>query len=257
MPLWETKKVLITVRTYPSPAQKGVEVSCTAGITEDREWIRLFPVPYRFLAGAQRFKKYQWIKLNVQRARDDPRPESYKLDRDSIQIVSEPLPSASKWRARKEIVFPLKSRSLCALRAARKKQGYPTLGIFQPAEIKRLLIEPDNAEWSPSQLARLRQLSLFNEAPRTELEKIPFRFRYEFRCAEATCTGHTMVCTDWEIGQSYRNFRRVYGPNGWEAKFREKFESGMQERCDTHFYVGTLHTHPNIWIIVGLFYPLK
>jgi len=50
------KKVLITVRTYPTPARKGVEVSCTAGITDDGKWIRLFPIPYRFLDWDKRFK---------------------------------------------------------------------------------------------------------------------------------------------------------------------------------------------------------
>jgi hypothetical protein len=45
----ERKRILITVRTYPVPATKGVEVSCTAGITEGQQWIRIFPIPYRFL----------------------------------------------------------------------------------------------------------------------------------------------------------------------------------------------------------------
>ncbi len=54
MPGWERKKVLITVRTYPSPAQKTIEASCTAGITEDGQWIRLFPIPWRLLADGQR-----------------------------------------------------------------------------------------------------------------------------------------------------------------------------------------------------------
>lgn len=30
----ETKKALIVVRTYPTPAKQGVEVSCTAAITD-------------------------------------------------------------------------------------------------------------------------------------------------------------------------------------------------------------------------------
>jgi len=34
-----------------------------------------------------------------------------------------------------------------------------------------------------------------------------------------------------------------------------KYEREMVERFDTHFFVGTVHTHPNAWIIVGLFYP--
>jgi hypothetical protein len=64
---WSTKRVLITVRTYPVPAQKGIEVSCTAGVTSDGEWIRLFPIPYRFLTADQRFTKYQWIEVAVTR----------------------------------------------------------------------------------------------------------------------------------------------------------------------------------------------
>jgi hypothetical protein len=35
---WIKKRVLITVRTYPTPAKKGIEVSCTAGITDDGKW---------------------------------------------------------------------------------------------------------------------------------------------------------------------------------------------------------------------------
>ena len=45
----ETKRALIVVRTYPNPEERGVESSCTAAITERQEWLRLFPVPYRFL----------------------------------------------------------------------------------------------------------------------------------------------------------------------------------------------------------------
>ena len=29
----------------------------------------------------------------------------------------------------------------------------------------------------------------------------------------------------------------------------------MQSKYDTHFFVGTLHQHPNNWIIVGLYHP--
>jgi hypothetical protein len=31
----------------------------------------------------------------------------------------------------------------------------------------------------------------------------------------------------------------------------------MIEKFDTHFFVGTVHQHPQNWIIVGLFYPPK
>src|SRR6266542_6454602 len=101
----ETKRALIVVRTYPTPARRGVEVSCTAAITEQSEWLRLFPIPYRFLSEDQRFRKYQWITVDVVKATSDPRPESYNIKLDSIKIVSEPLSTAYSWRARKDIVL--------------------------------------------------------------------------------------------------------------------------------------------------------
>ena len=61
------------------------------------------------------------------------------------------------------------------------------------------------------------------------------------------------MCTDWEMAQAYRMWRRKYG-NDWEKYFRQKFEQEMMQK-DTHFYVGTVHQHPANWIIVGLFYP--
>src|SRR5262249_50758283 len=39
--------------------------------------------------------------------------------------------------------------------------------------------------------------------------------------------------------------------------FRQRFETDMTNKFDTHFLVGTIHQHPNNWIIVGLFHPPK
>lgn len=71
---------------------------------------------------------------------------------------------------------------------------------------------------------------------------------------KAICNGHKMICTDWEMGESYRQWRGRYGDN-WEAAFRQRYETEMIEKFDTHFYVGNLHQRPNAWIVVGLFYP--
>ncbi len=35
----EETKIFITVMTYPWPSQKYVEVICTAGITQDGQWV--------------------------------------------------------------------------------------------------------------------------------------------------------------------------------------------------------------------------
>jgi hypothetical protein len=252
----ETKKALIVVRTYPTPAKKGVEVSCTAAITDTNEWLRLFPVPYRRLAAHQQFHKYQWIEVGVEKA-SDPRPESHKIRQDTIRIVSDVLLTDRHWKARKAVVLPLQSESMCAIRKRRDDFGAPTLGIFKPAEITRLVIEPaERPTWTDEQLELLRQGDLFESEPAEELEKVPFDFSYQFRCNDLACRGHHMKCTDWEMGQSWRKWRNEYG-EGWQLAFRQKYEQEMIEKLDTHFYVGTLHQYPTAWIIVGLFYPTK
>jgi len=249
----ESKKCLIVVRTYPSPATSGNEVSCTAAITEDGKWLRLFPVPYRFLSEDQKFRKYDWIKCLVTKARADNRLESFRLQENSIEVLSERL---NHWQARKELILPLRKHCLCCIKKECDEKGYPTLGLFRPKTIKRLMIEADTPTWSEDQLRKLRQTDFFKTNPKTELEKVPFNFKYEFSCDESFCNGHTMTCVDWEMGQSWRKWKSKYG-EGWKAKFRQKYEAEMIEKNDTHFYVGTVHRYPGTWIIVGLFYPPK
>lgn len=253
MPGWNTKRILIAVRTYPVPAQKNIEVSCTAGVTQEGEWIRLFPVPWRHMDFDKRFLKYQWIDVSVIKATGDPRPESYKLNVDTINIVDH-LSTVDQWRARKMVVQPLIKKSMCEIRRERDARSFPTLGLFKPHKIKRLLIEPDTPDWTAQQLTNLDQTMLFHTGPAERLEKIPFKFKYEFRCDDPGCNGHTMSCTDWEMGQSFRSWQEKYGDD-WEVAFRQKYENEMINKFDTHFYVGTVHKHPKEWIIVGLFYP--
>ena len=79
---------------------------CTAGITEEGEWIRLFPIPFRFLDDPKQFRKYDWIEAKVMKARSDPRAESYIVDVDSIQVVDK-IKTDKAWGARRAIVGPL------------------------------------------------------------------------------------------------------------------------------------------------------
>lgn len=248
-----TEKFLVTVKTYPTPAKKGVEVSCIAGITAGGQWIRLFPVPFRLLADEKRFKKYQWVEAAVTKA-PDPRPESHVIDVDSIRVLGKPLDTANAWQTRKEIIMPLVAPSLCYLIGTRKETG-ATLGIFKPKEITDFIIEPDaQPTWTSKELEILSQESMFDKKPPSPLEKIPFRFIYRFACNESGCKGHRLSIVDWEINQAYRSWTRKYGTQ-WEEYFRQKFEEDMINKLDTHLFVGTMRAHPDVWIIIGLFYP--
>ena len=201
----------------------------------------------------KQFRKYQWVEIVVTKARDS-RPESYKLVQDSIRIASGPLSTQNEWQLRKDVVFPLRAHCLCCLVKKRNAEKHPTLGIFRPKHIRRLVIKPTSAVWTARQLAILRQGHLFENRPAKELEKIPYTFQYEFECDDSGCSGHTIICTDWEMGESFRKWKVEYGKD-WESKFRQKYETEMIHQRDTHFFVGTMNGHPGTWIIVGLFYP--
>jgi hypothetical protein len=254
MAAWGRRRVLIVVRTYPVPATKTIEASCTAGITEDGKWIRLFPVPFRLMATDNRFSKWQWITTDLVKA-SDVRPESYKLNSETVH-AEEKLGTKDGWRARKDILRPLMRISMCQIKREQDANGHPTLGVFRPARIKRLALQAIAVDWSAEELAILKQDDMFKKSVSQTLEKIPFKFVYEFECNDAGCKGHSMSCTDWEMAEAYRQWRVEYGDD-WESKFRQRFEREMIEKNDTHFMVGTVHKHPKNWIIVGLFYPPK
>jgi len=81
----ETKRVLVTVKTYPHPSQKHRELVCVAGVQEDGSFIRLYPVPFRYLEKGEQFAKYQWIELQVVRNSKDRRSESFRIVPDTIR----------------------------------------------------------------------------------------------------------------------------------------------------------------------------
>ncbi len=80
--------------TYPLPSRSYDELVCTAGVLENGDWIRIYPVPLSFLidlkgTGKVKNVKYTWIELDLNKRQDDFRPESYSpvnYDFRDIQI---------------------------------------------------------------------------------------------------------------------------------------------------------------------------
>src|SRR5688572_28375046 len=100
-------KVLITVKTYPTFSGKYEELVCTAGFSENGEWIRLYPIQFRKLDYCSKYKKWEWIELDVIKNSDDPRKESFRPTKvDQIQVVGKIESENGKWTDRK--VFALK-----------------------------------------------------------------------------------------------------------------------------------------------------
>ncbi|MCY4569536.1 MAG: hypothetical protein OXD49_14660 [Candidatus Poribacteria bacterium] len=250
-------KVLITVMTYPHPSQSYQELICTAGITEDGKWVRLYPIDYRYRPHHQKFRKYQWIEVELaeQGAKNDQRKESRKPSLDSIRLLGEPLGTKNNWEDRRNIINKLPIHTLNELKALYNKDK-TSLGIVRPAHILDLTIEKLDPDWKPAQQNTLNQLRLFGPQPK-HLAKIPFKFSYLFECEDSS-KPHKAMITDWELGVLYLNeVRRLESQQKAAESVKNKF---LNELChsskNTQFFMGTVLPY-NTWIVIGVFWPPK
>lgn len=253
----EKTKVLITVMTYPHPSSGHQELVCTAGITERGDWVRLYPVDYRYRPKHQQFRKYQWIEVALEPVGHghDNRRESRKPDLDSIRIIGEPLDTKDKWAARRKIIDAMPHHTVNELKA-QFDADRASLGIVRPSRVLDLDIRPADAEWKPEWQNLFSQLKLFGP-PQKPLRKLPYSFHYIFECNDSE-KPHTAMCEDWELGTLFLKESDRLGSDEKAAEsVRDKFFGELcRDDKETRFFMGTRFPC-NTWLVVGIFWPPK
>lgn len=266
-------RVLLTVTTYPLPSRSYEELVCTAGVREDGTWVRIYPVPLSFLmnlknSGRLPVRKYTWLEVDLERRKDDFRPESHSpVNRDfhSIQ-VREHIGTEHNWAERKRFCLRNVYTDLDQLIADSREPANVSLATFKPARIRELVIEREDRDWKPVWKELRNQLDLFaegaTEEPRKMIPKLPYKFSYRFEDARGRVS--TLMIEDWEIGQLYWNCLRAADGDEQEAlrKVRAKFEGTFLKDHDIHLFLGTTRTFhamraPNPFVIIGVFYPKR
>jgi len=252
---FERTRVLITVMTYPHPSVKHDELICTAGVTDNSEWVRLYPIDYRYRPRNQQFRKYQWIEVELgpRGHKNDGRRESRKPHLDSINIVGERLSSDRMWEARRRIIDELPHHTVNQLRSA-YDDDRTSLGIVRPTRVLDLVIESAEPEWKPKWRNLSQQLRLFGDPPKP-LKKIPYKFSYVFECEDAD-KPHQAEITDWELGVLYlKEEDRLGSSEAAAASVKKKFfDEICRDNKDTRFFMGTVLPY-NTWIVLGTFWP--
>jgi hypothetical protein len=249
-------ELLVTVKAYPAISKTYGEAVCVAGVRTDidPEWVRLYPIRFRDLSFSRQFKKYQIVTMEASPHRTDQRPESWRPVEESLE-AGEVLDTTGNWAKRRKYVDPLVVESMCAIQRDQGEKS-TSLGVFRPEEVIDFTIEELSPEWDYDKQAVIDQPSLFGPG-KAGLEKIPYRFRYRYRCSDRSCNGHHQSIIDWELGQAYRTFRERYGSEDETLmKLREKWLDDMcGVRKDTHFFVGNQRQHPESFLVLGVFYP--
>ena len=265
----ERKRVYILVKTYPTISKTYAELVCTAGVLEDGSWIRLYPIPFRKLDIDQKYKKYSWVEIDVERNTSDFRVETCRpTNLDTITVIEETKHGKIDWQKRKEIVFRNKKiYSNFEELIAKAKADKSSLALFKPTRITDFIIEQTERDWDKNKLELLkalsRQQSLFQTAEEIEAEfrvvpKVPYKFSYRFE--DDSGKSSKLMIEDWEIGMLYFNCLKRAGGNEKIAteKVREKYMDEFSKK-DLYFFLGTTkefhNIAPNPFIIIGVFYP--
>ena len=260
------KKILITVKTYPSISAKYDELVCTAGFDENGNWIRIYPIPFRKLEYEKQYQKYHWIEIDLVKNKSDFRPESYRpRDIDAADSINfgERLGTENNWARRKEIVLRNVYDDMSALIRESKTEGIRTsLAVFKPTTIKDLIIEPVEREWSKKQQTALRQRSLLKKKKKFEVvKKLPYKFSYIF--TDINGKQSKLMNEDWEVGALYWNClaKNTGDEEAACADVKKKYWDDFAKTKDLYFFLGTTLAHhlrsPNPFIIIGTFHPKK
>jgi len=261
-----TERILITVKTYPTLSAKYGELVCTAGLRQDGSWIRIYPVPFRQLDAYQKFHKYSFIEAEIIRNTKDSRPESHKVDIDTLNMTGEQLSTHDHWRERRQWILSRGTvhTNLTELIEA-NKQGVLSIATFKPTKIIDFKVEADKPEWGEEKLAAVDALAsqgdLFSGWKGADLatliRKLPWKFSYTLE--DDAGKSSTMMIEDWEIGELYWNCLKVSNsPEEAVEKVRQKYLTEFTTK-DLYLYLGTTKKYDrwanNPFVIIGVFYP--
>lgn len=248
------ERILVTVKTYPTPHPRHHEFVCTAGINEAGDWRRLWPIPFRYLRKERQFRRYEWVDVDIRKQTGDPRRESHVVDPDTLHRSGDFVDARHRWRARRGLLVPHAAASIEELQDRRRADG-TSMGFLRPKTLRRLeLVWQKRSSWSVEQRSQTRQQQLLASA--RPLQELPFRLQLHYSCDDSRCRGHRQNITDWEVGALFFKLRAAGRdiPRAAEET-RSAFARFLSNEYDTWLFVGTLGPAKPTFIVTGLFYP--
>lgn len=276
-------RVLVTVMTYPTLSKNHFETVCTAGFREDGSWIRIYPVPHRllYLQDMPKYKKWQWIEVDLEKNPKDKRPESYHIKNIDTLKILEKLDGAKidwdkryRWIIKNKIVYDNMTDLL-----KKTQENLVSLAVLKPIEfidftyekVDMIGYEEMLAKYQKKYDAERRQLSLFEDCRSINdsfvfAKRIPFRFKYVFKTNDGKVR-HMMI-EDWEIGMLFLNSYKSSKANTQEEKYEEAISKvrnkywGFVQKEEVLLLIGTQYKWhnlkaPNPYVIIGVFHSPK
>lgn len=233
------ERVIVLVKALPHAGKKHGETVCCAGVTEQGEWRRQFPIHFRRLRS--KFSRWDIIEYEYRFPENDKRPESRRVQEDSIQVIRKIPP---KERAPFLASVVVQSTEIAAARGQ-------TLALIRPKKLqfkpKKKTLEELSAEQSAYRDAA-SQGSFFDKEL-AELQPCPYAFKFVYE--DELGGSHTSTCDDWETAAMFFRFEKEYGEQITLEKMRRTFEIDYPSK-GMAFAMGVHSQYPKIWLLVGV-----
>ena len=236
------EKLLVIAKAYPEYSKKYNDfLMCTAGLTEDGEWRRIYPIPIEEFFKFS-FKKREWIEYEIRDERGDHRKESKKIYPASLRPTGE-FEDIEAIRN----LFRSDCTSLESL-SAKYKLDKTSIGVIKPILIDFKLKKRNNS-FKKEASFKSHSFSAFN------LDILHEYPQFIFYCSPSCNLQHQIMCEDIEAIELCRKLHRRYPREIAFKLIKEKLFDWMKSR-DLYFVVGT-HFIYATWIIISLIYPKK
>jgi len=243
-------EAVILVKAAPQAGQKHGEVVCCAGMDNDGNWLRLYPVSFKTLEESQKFKRWDRIQFKWRLPNDDSRVESRRVDQHTIEIIGSLLKRERSAFLSRSIVTSLE----------REREAGRSFALLQ-SEILDFSAEKKSSEELSEERTRFDNMRIQAAQDLFNTEKIiphvpcPFKFKYKYRTEDGLREG---TCQDWEIEATYFKWSRRYGEQQAIERMIQRFGEEYPEK-GMLLAMGTHRHWKDRWLINGVirYHPIK
>lgn len=265
---WKRERMLLWGMTYPELSRKHTEVVCTGAVFLDRPGlVRLYPLDLRYLTDKDgnplpkehRPNKWSIISARVRRSTGrDIRPESYKIDPETIEVEGRIGPEKDGWAEREKIMIrPEHMVSGLEEMQARQVEDSSSLGIVKDVEILDVELarapKEQHDEWRARYDATISEQDMW--LPGQKPVPLPkYKPRIKFRCPGDT-KEYTRQVLDWEVIELAKH--HFDDPNP-EAGFKQAlFSKAFSDARQPYLIFGNINNYPKTFVVVAIVYPKR
>lgn len=243
----QTIELLVNCKTYPAVSTKYVETVCTGGVQANGDFVRLYPVPFRFLDAEEQYGRWDVIRVRAYRDTKDTRPESWHFEPGTEIVRIDSLTTdKQRWDWMSKTVHP----------SAEEMESKGITNGCVEIEPLEFYWKSDPKEWSDSQRQIIHQGDLFATKQQMQeiAERVPWQFRLKYREKNTGREDDGKVLA-WSF---YQGFRRVRNETEDDEsaleKVAERVRGSIFNPEKTVFAILGTHSRFGHWMISALYH---